>query len=73
MVWALPQSKRVPFHVFPRSLDNCLYLYENFRLRPAEEERAPGSQMAELTHGCRPQMKQEQTRKGLVEGGKSQL
>lgn len=73
MVWALPQFKRVPFHVFPRSLDNYFNLYENFRLCPAGKERAQGSQMAELTRDFCSQMKQEQTRKDLVEGGKSQL
>lgn len=53
MVWALPQFKtatvhshsqfiataQVPFHVFPRSLDNYLDLYENFRLCPRGKER----------------------------------
>lgn len=73
MVWALLQFKRVPYHVFPRSLDNYSNLYENVRLSPAGKERAQGSQMAELTRDCCSQMKQEQTRKDLVEGGKSQL
>lgn len=70
VVWALPSFKRVPLYAFPKSLDN---LHENFRLHPAGKERAQGSQVVDLTHDCCSQMKQEQTWKDLVQGGKSQL